>query len=173
MSLVGWWLQAAGRQEQFEVTAHRAGAVKAPENTLSALKQAIADGADLAEIDVQTTRDGELVILHDGDLARIAGDRRRVEQCTLAELRQLDIGSWHNAAFAGERIATLGEMIALARGRIRLNVELKYNRDDPQLAAKVLRLLRSEGVLDQCVITSLEYPPSAKRSGLRRRCRSD
>ena len=48
-------------------------------------------------------------------------------------------------------------MIALASGRIRLNVELKYNRDDPQLAAKVLELLRSEGVLDQCVITSLEY----------------
>jgi len=143
--------------DEFTITAHRAGAAKAPENTLAALKQAIADGADLAEIDVQTTRDGELVILHDGDLARLAGDPRRVEELTLSELRQLDIGRWHDASFTGERVATLGEMIDLARGRIRLNVELKYNRDDPQLAAKVIELLRSEGVLDQCVITSLEH----------------
>ncbi|MCI0357739.1 MAG: glycerophosphodiester phosphodiesterase [Planctomycetaceae bacterium] len=157
VSLIGWRLEMAGHEEQFTVTAHRAGAAKAPENTLAALRQAIADGADLAEIDVQTTRDGELVILHDGDLARLAGDPRRVEELTLSELRQLDIGRWHDPSFAGERVATLGEMIALAKGRIRLNVELKYNRDDPALAAKVLQLLRSEGVLDQCVITSLEH----------------
>ena len=103
---------AAGNKEKFTITAHRAGAAKAPENTLAALRQAIADGADFAEIDVQTTRDGELVILHDGDLARVAGDPRRVAELTLAELRQLDIGRWHGPAFTGERVATLGEMIA-------------------------------------------------------------
>jgi glycerophosphoryl diester phosphodiesterase len=157
VSLAGWRLQTIGRQEKFTITAHRAGAVKAPENTLAALEQAIADGADFAEIDVQTTRDGELVILHDGDLARIAGDPRRVEEFTLSELRRLDIGRWHSDAFTGQHVATLGEMIALARGRIRLNVELKYNRKDPVLAAKVLELLRSEGTLDECIITSLEH----------------
>ncbi len=157
LAFVGWRLASANVQEQFTVTAHRAGADKAPENTLAALRQAIADGADFAEIDVQTTHDGELVILHDGDLKRLAGDARRVEELSLAELRSLDIGRWKGAAFAGEHVATLGEMVAVAKGRIRLNVELKYNRDDPTLAPLVVELLRSEGFLDQCIITSIEY----------------
>ena len=157
VALVGWRLATANVQEQFTVTAHRAGAGYAPENTLAALRQAIADGADFAEIDVQTTRDGELVILHDGDLKRLAGDPRRVDELSLSELRSLDIGRWKGAAFAGEHAATLGEMVAVAKGRIRLNVELKYNRDDPTLAPLVVELLRREGFLDQCIITSIQY----------------
>jgi glycerophosphoryl diester phosphodiesterase len=157
LATIAWRIDSSVHEDAFTITAHRAGAAKAPENTLAALTQAIVDGADIAEIDVQSTRDGELVILHDGDLARLAGDPRRVAELTLSELRELDIGRWHDSAFAGERVATLGEMIAVARGRIRLNVELKYNRDDPTLATKVIQLLRSENVLDQCVITSLEH----------------
>ena len=154
---VGWQLATSDVQEQFTVTAHRAGAGKAPENTLAALRLAIADGADYAEIDVQTTRDGELVILHDRDLKRLAGDSRRVEELSLAELRLLDIGRSKSEQFAGEHPATLGEMIAVAKGHIRLNVELKYNRDDPTLASRVIETLRKEDFLDQCVITSIEY----------------
>ena len=157
IAFVGWRLASADVQEQFSVTAHRAGAAKAPENTLAALRQAIADGAELAEIDVQTTLDGELVVLHDGDLKRVAGDSRRLAELSLAELRLLDIGRFKGEAFAGEHTATLAEMVAVANGRIRLNVELKYNRDDPTLAPHVIELLRSKGVLKQCIITSIEY----------------
>lgn len=157
VAFVGWRLSTANVQEQFTVTAHRAGADKAPENTLAALRQAIDDGAEFAEIDVQTTRDGELVILHDGDLKRVAGDARRVDELSLAEMRSLDVGRWKGEGFAGEHAATLREMVAMAKGRIRLNVELKYNRDDPTLAPHVVELLRSEGFLHQCIITSIEY----------------
>ena len=59
--------------ESVKVTAHRGSSARAPENTLSAVRQAITDGADFAEIDVQTTADGEVVVLHDGDLMRMAG----------------------------------------------------------------------------------------------------
>ena len=138
-----------------QITAHRGSSRQAPENTLSAIRQAIADQADYAEIDVQSTKDGQVVMLHDADLMRIAGDPRKVEDLTLVEMERLDIGSWFDPAFKGERIATLEEVIAVARGHIKLNIELKYNRPDPPLADRVLAILRAEDFVSQCVVTSL------------------
>ncbi len=139
-----------------EITAHRGSSRRAPENTLSALRQAITEQADYAEIDVQSTKDGHVVLLHDGDLMRVAKDPRKLGELTLAELRQLDIGSWFAPAFKDERIATLAEAIDLVRGRIKLNIELKYNRPDPELGARVVQILRDKNFTAECVITSLE-----------------
>jgi glycerophosphoryl diester phosphodiesterase len=139
-----------------EITAHRGSSRRAPENTLSALRQAIIEHADYAEIDVQTTKDGHVVLLHDGDLMRVAKDPRKLASLTLAELRQLDIGSWFAPAFKDERIATLEEAIDLARGRIKLNIELKYNRPDPELGGRVVQIIRNKNFTADCVITSLE-----------------
>jgi glycerophosphoryl diester phosphodiesterase len=142
--------------ENVVITAHRGSSLQAPENTLSALRGAIADGADYAEIDVQTTRDGFVVLLHDRDFMRLAGDRRRLEDLTLAETRSIDLGVRFDAAFAGERLATLAEAIDLVRGQLRLNIELKYNRPDPGLVPAVVDLLRQKEFLGECVITSLD-----------------
>ncbi len=142
--------------ETFAVTAHRAGAIHAPENTLAALRRAIADGADYAEIDVQTTSDGVVVVIHDADLKRVANDARTVEALSIDELQELDVGSWHDPKFSDERVPLLTEMIATARGRIKLNIELKYNRNDPTLAPKVVEILHAEDFADECVITSLD-----------------
>ena len=120
------------------------------------MRQAITDGADFAEIDVQTTADGELVVLHDGDLMRMAGDSRRLRDLTLSQAKELDVGKKFKAEFVGERIPTLAEVIGLSRGRIQLNIELKYNWPDPALAGKVVELLRREVFLTNCIITSLD-----------------
>jgi len=119
------------------VTAHRGSSLKAPENTMSALRQAIADGADYAEIDVQTTADGVVVLMHDADLMRIASVNRRIQDTRFDELGEIDIGSWFSGDFSNERTATLDEAIKLVNGRIKLNIELKYNRPDPELVEKV------------------------------------
>jgi glycerophosphoryl diester phosphodiesterase len=142
--------------ESVKVTAHRGSSARAPENTLSAVQQAITDGADFAEIDVQTTADGELVVLHDGDLMRMAGDSRRLRDLTLWQAKELDVGKKFKAEFLGERIPTLAEVIRLSRGRIQLNIELKYNWPDPTLGGKVVELLRREAFLTNCIITSLD-----------------
>ena len=138
------------------ITAHRGSSRRAPENSLSAVRQAIADGADFAEIDVQSTRDGQVVLWHDADLMRALRDARKIGDCTLAELRALDVGSYFGPAFARERIATLEEAVAVAGNRIRLNVELKYNRPDPNLAPRVAQVLRRTRFLRDCVVTSLD-----------------
>ena len=158
LSAVANWQELAHRHivESVKVTAHRGSSARAPENTLSAVRQAITDGADFAEIDVQTTADGEVVVVHDGDLMRMAGDSRRLRDLTLSQAKELDVGKKFNAEFLGERIPTLAEVIRLSRGRIQLNIELKYNWPDPSLAGKVVELLRRETFLTNCIITSLD-----------------
>ena len=158
LSTVANWHELTHRHivESVKVTAHRGSSVRAPENTLSAVRQAITDRADFAEIDVQTTADGELVVLHDGDLMRMAGDSRRLKDLTLSQAKELDVGKKFNVEFEGEKIPTLAEVIRLSRGRIQLNIELKYNWPDPSLAGKVVELLRREAFLTNCVITSLD-----------------
>jgi len=137
------------------VTAHRGSSLKAPENTMSALRQAIADGADYAEIDVQTTADGVVILMHDADLMRIASVNRRIQDTRFEELKEIDIGSWFSGDFSNERTAILDEAIKLVNGRIKLNIELKYNRPDPGLMGKVGNIIRSNAFSRKCVITSL------------------
>ncbi|MCK7634052.1 MULTISPECIES: glycerophosphodiester phosphodiesterase [unclassified Shewanella] len=149
-------LNTEPQRDEILITAHRAGAARAPENTLAALRLAIAEKADYAEIDVQTAADGTLVVLHDADLMRIAGDPRRVANLTVTEMQRLDVGRWHSVAFVGEFVPTLAQMLNEARNKIGLNIELKYNQADPSLAQAVVSLLQQEQMTQQVVITSLE-----------------
>ena len=152
-----WWTAARGTTpSQVAITAHRGNSSRAPENSLAAFRAAIAAQADFSELDVQRTRDGAVVVLHDGDLMRMAGDPRKIGTLTLQDLATIDIGRKSGPAFVGEHVPTLAAVIATVRGRMKLNVELKYNAPDPQLAAAALDVLRQEHFLDQVVITSLD-----------------
>jgi glycerophosphoryl diester phosphodiesterase len=152
-----------GRQEKIEVTAHRGASRVAPENTLSAVRAAIESRCEWAEIDVQETLDGVVVVLHDQDLMRLAGDPRRIAEMTYEEARKLDVGTKFDPKFAGERLPTLKETIDLARGKIRLNIELKYyGKGDPRLAPDVARILRDEKFERDCFVASLNYESLAE-----------
>ena len=139
------------------VTAHRGSSKDAPENTLSAIRRAIEDGADFAEIDVQETADGVVVLLHDTDLMRVAGVNKKIWQLPYSEIKPLDAGSWFSPDFKGEPIPTLAEALALARNKIKLNIELKFNGRDKQLVASALQIIRDHDFDSECVITSLNY----------------
>lgn len=139
------------------ITAHRGASVRAPENTMVAFRAAMDAGATYTELDVQHSRDRQVVVLHDGDLMRMGDDPRKVAELTAAELATIDIGRKYDAAFAGEHVPTLEQVIDLVRGRMKINVELKYNVPDPGLAPAVVELLRRKDFLDQVVITSLDY----------------
>ncbi|HWQ13863.1 MAG TPA: glycerophosphodiester phosphodiesterase family protein [Roseiflexaceae bacterium] len=125
------------------VIAHRGASAYAPENTMAAFELAARQGADMCELDVQPTADGQLVVFHDETTERWDGQRRRAAACTLAELQALDIG--------GERVATLAEVCDFARERgMRLNVELK----GPGFGAAVARLLRDTRTAELVLISS-------------------
>lgn len=103
--------------------AHRGASDRAPENTLAAVEAASTAGADLVEVDLQRSKDGAVVLMHDTTLNRTTNVRQvfphrapwRVCDFTLAELRQLDAGSWMSPAFAGELVPTLAEVIEAVR----------------------------------------------------------
>jgi len=151
------FIEKLNLERNIAVTAHRGSSMDAPENTLSAVRKAISDGADYAEIDVQTTSDGVVVLMHDGDLMRIASVDRKVSEITFDELIKIDIGSWFSPAFRNERIAKLTEVIDAVKNHIKLNIELKYNRPDPALAEKVVRIIREKSFTAECLVSSLDY----------------
>jgi glycerophosphoryl diester phosphodiesterase len=141
--------------DRIEITAHRGSSESAPENTLPAIRQAIEDGAHWAEIDVRETSDGEIIVIHDEDFMRIAGDGRKIWDMSLEDVREFDVGGWFDSAFAGERVPTLEEAIATARGKIGLNIELKFRENERSLAAGVVRILKGTDFVGQSVVTSL------------------
>lgn len=115
------------------VIAHRGASAHAPENTLAAFAKALEMGADWFELDCHLTRDGQAAVLHDGDLKRVAGIERRVAAMTMAELKQVDAGSWFDPAFKGEPIPTLEESLDFAKGRIGVYLEVKSAAPDTKL----------------------------------------
>ncbi len=107
------------------IWAHRGDSAHAPENTMAAFAAAEAAGAEGIELDVHLSRDGVPVVIHDDRLERTTNGQGRIAAARLHELRRLDAGSWYGAAFAGERLPTLGEVLEWAADRLRINIEIK------------------------------------------------
>jgi glycerophosphoryl diester phosphodiesterase len=152
-----------GNQEKIEITAHRGASIAAPENTLSAVQRAIDERAEWAEIDVQETADGHVIVVHDQDLMRLAGilAGSRTSPSSRAARSTWGPGSTRSSRASGSR--TLEEVLDLARGKIRLNVELKYyGKGDPRLAPDVARILRDARCDRDCFVASLNYESLAE-----------
>jgi len=97
------------------VIAHRGASGQTPENTMAAFRRAVELGVGFIETDLHLTRDGHFVAVHDSTLDRTTNGRGPVKNFTLAQLRELDAGSWFSPEFAGERIPTLDEILAFVR----------------------------------------------------------
>lgn len=167
--------------------AHRGARSLAPENTMSAARAAFETGADMWELDVAVTADGELVVLHDDTLERTSNakevfpDRRPwgVHTFTLNELRKLDFGSWYNQqdpfkqiaqgsvskemqqSYVGEPIPTLHEALTFTRdNKWRVNVEIKDAAGlpgDKDVVEKVVALINELGMTDRVIISSFNH----------------
>jgi len=167
-TLLGHWLlQGIQVQDTVTVVAHRGAAGAAPENTLAAVRHAIEDGTDWVEIDVQETVDGEVVVIHDSDYMKLAGNRLKVWDGTLAQVQDIDVGSWFAPEFSAERVPTLAEVLAEVRGRARLVIELKYYGHDQQLEQRVVDIVEQADMVDAVAIMSLKYDGIQKIRKLR------
>jgi glycerophosphoryl diester phosphodiesterase len=141
-------------QDNVRITAHRGSSSSAPENTLAAIHRAIEDGADYAEVDVRLTADGLAVLMHDRDLFRVAGVKKNVAELAYEEIRTLDVGSWFSPRFRGERVPLLSEVVAVCKGQIRLNIEIKPGAPPRQIAGQVVRILHDQDAVGECVVSS-------------------
>jgi len=139
-------------------SAHRGFSTAAPENTMAALEAAWRAGATLAEIDVRLTRDGELVLIHDRDLARTTDGSGRVAEKTWAELQALDAGRWFAASFAGERIPRLEDALIWAKGKIGLLIELKnYPDRDSRFVDRLLAVVNRLDTAANVIIAGSDH----------------
>jgi glycerophosphoryl diester phosphodiesterase len=132
-----------------ELVCHKGANKVAPENTYAAAQQCIDWGAGTVEIDVWTSRDGELVLIHDDTVDRTTNGFGHVMALTAAELARLDAGRWFSPAFAGERIPVLSEFLEWIKGRARLFLDVKFAH--PQ---QLLDLLAKTRMHDECFIWS-------------------
>ncbi len=125
-ALQAWWILGSFElNDDVAIIAHRGSSKRAPENTLSAFRQAVKDGADAVELDVRLSADDVVMVYHDSSLARLTGDPRHVGDLTREELANFDIGSWFGHDFRGERIPTLDQVLDATRGQLGLMIELK------------------------------------------------
>ncbi len=151
LTLVLFPLSGISAQSQQETSqkpwtiAHRGASGYAPENTLAAFDKAVAMKAEFIELDVQMSKDGHLVVIHDPTVDRTTNGRGKVKDLTLAEIKKLDAGSWFDKRFAGERIPTLEEVLTRYGGKIGLLIELKKPKLYPGIEAKVAETIKASG----------------------------
>jgi glycerophosphoryl diester phosphodiesterase len=139
--------------------AHRGYSSAAPENTLAAFQKAVAcSHVGMIELDVQMSKDGVPVIIHDYILDRTTNGKGYVGETTLHELKQLDAGSWFDPTFKGERLPTLEEVLQMLKGKVKLNLEIKRAGDwYPGIEGKIVELLRRNEMAAETVITSFNH----------------
>lgn len=140
------------------VIAHRGASAYAPENTMAAFEEALRMKADMVELDLQTTRDGRWVVMHDFDLKRTCGRKLRIAEMTGEEIGTLEAGSWFSKRFFGEKIPRLEEVLEWAGGKISLNLEIKgesvQSARDLELLVKQIHSL---GITSEILVSSFNW----------------
>jgi glycerophosphoryl diester phosphodiesterase len=140
-----------------QILAHRGASAYAPENTLSAFRVAIDQRADWLELDVQQSKDGQLVVFHDLRMERTTNGHGNLRDLTLEQIQALDAGSWFDAKFAGEKVPTFEEVVALARERgIKIFPEIKDPRFSPGIEERMAAVISANDYEDNTIVQSFD-----------------
>jgi glycerophosphoryl diester phosphodiesterase len=145
------------------VFGHRGAKAYAPMNTIPAFELAVAQGADGIELDVHRSKDGHAVIVHDFTVDATTDGSGRVTEMTLAQLKELDAGSWFGEAFRDVRIPTLDEVFEAVGKRTLVNVEIKSDSPDTDGVEQVVAEVIQRHEMAQRVIVSSFNPLTLQR----------
>lgn len=141
--------------------AHRGDVKHAPENTIPAIRMAVEKGAHQIEFDLQLSKDGKLILMHDKTLDRTTDGTGKATDMTFEELRKLDAGSWFSPEFAETRIPTFREVLEAIPPEILCNCHLKGT---PEVAVAAAREIEETGRLEQCFLAAtVEQAEAAKK----------
>ena len=144
---------------KIHVISHRGANIYAPQNTLPAFQRGLALGADGFETDVHLTSDGVLVLCHNYTIDKTSNGKGSIAQMTLDTLRSFDFGSYFSKKFAGTRIPTLEEFLALvADSNIEvLNIELKSPKEnETSIVRDTIAAVKDTGLFDRLLISSFD-----------------
>ena len=141
--------------------AHRGASAYYPENTMAAFRGALEMEADMIELDVLLSKDGQVVVIHDATLKRTTNGKGKVAEKTFNELRKLDAGSWFAKKFKDEKIPHLREVLEFAKDSIAVNIEIKTEavteKAEGGIEEKALNLVKELNMDDQVVFSSFDY----------------
>ena len=142
-----------------EIWAHRGASAVCPENTMVAFEEANRSGANAIELDVQRTRDGELIVIHDGTLNRTTNGRGYIYAASYSWIKTLDAGGKFHPRFSGEKIPTLRDVLDYIRQtNMTLNIEIKNEPIRyPGIELQVIKLLDQFKLLDRTIISSFDH----------------
>jgi len=132
------------------IIGHRGAPVEAPENTIPSFIKAIESGADFIEIDVRSTKDGVLIVLHDSGVDRTTNGSGPVSEMMFSEVRRLDAGGWFSEKYRGVTIPSFDEVLDIAEGRIGIAVEIKTAGIEGEIVDKICE----RGLEDDVIILS-------------------
>lgn len=149
------------QETSFVVIAHRGDSHYAPENTMSAFKQAYHKEADMIEFDVLLTKDKVPVVIHDNDLKKFGHPGSKVTDMMFHELQNIDVGSWYSSDFKGEPIPALEQVLEWAVDKMLLNIEIKQESVTDQISddavEKVVEQVKRFDMQGKVLISSFDY----------------
>lgn len=138
--------ETTGDLRKVDNVAHRGASAYAPENTIAAFDKAVEMKADYIEIDVQRSKDGKLVVIHDTTVDRTTDGSGKVGNLTFKELRNLDAGSWKGEQFTGAKISTFDEILNRYHGKIGILIELKAPELYPGIEENIAKKLKERNL---------------------------
>lgn len=146
------------KKRDFKIVGHKGAAGYAPENTLSSFQIAMDMGADMIEVDVHYTKDGEVVVFHDEEVSRTTNGAGRIHEMTLAEVKELDAGYWFSPKFEGEKVPTLAETIDLIHGKMELIIDIKSKGHGyyDGFAERIVEVIDEKGAMEWCIIQAYD-----------------
>ncbi|MFY0625013.1 MAG: hypothetical protein JXR07_01880 [Reichenbachiella sp.] len=155
------------KKRDFKIVGHKGASGYAPENTLVSFQKAMDLGADAIEIDVHFTKDGEVVVFHDEEVSRTTNGEGKIHEFTLAEVKQLDAGSWFDedllkegevSEFEGEEVPTLEETIDLIHGKLECVIDIKSKGHlyYEGFSKRIVEIIEEKGAKDWCVIQAYD-----------------
>jgi glycerophosphoryl diester phosphodiesterase len=158
-------LAAKLRSGRMLLGGHRGNADEYPENTLASFRSAIELDVDLIECDVHLSEDGGLPVIHDHLLDRTTSGSGLVRDYTMAELKRFDAGSWKDPRFKDERIPSLDEVLAVAKGKVGVAIEIKnLPLPYPGIEAAVVQAVKAAEMVHDVVVIAFDHR-SIKRIG--------
>lgn len=148
---------SCAQNKTLTITAHRGASAYAPENTISAMNKAIEMNSDFSELDVQETADGVIILLHDNTLERTAGVNKNIWELNYDDLSDYEVGAWFDEKYKGEAIPTLQEVVEMVKGKMKINIELKTNGHEKQLADLTVKVVKENKFETDCIFTSFDF----------------
>ena len=144
-------------QSQPYIIAHRGFSGFYPENTKASILAALEQKVDMIEIDIQETKDGRLVVIHDKTINRTTNGKGLIKELNLADIKKYDAGSWYDKKFNEERILTLEEVIEIVDSKAKLLIEIKETSDYyPGIENKLVSLIRQYNAQKWCLIQAFD-----------------